>query len=891
MADFIKLFPSSPTRFYRRLALFLLLAPATGGLSPAQTVIAPVEVRVGITSTRAGSTVASRWAALGRYLGEQIPEYRFRIVPLDLVGIETAVARNEIDFAICSSNAYIDLKAKYGLIPLATYRYAPRPGAVTNRMGGTVFFRSKMPNLHRIEDLRGKRVAAVDPQAMGGWISVWRELKAAGLDPSRDLAGLRFLESNEAVIEAVDRGQADVGVVPTGNLERLSARGVLFLGDYRTLPPPSSSVTEPPFPLLHSTRLYPERPFLKLSHVPDSLARSVTVALLTMPDDGETARATETAGWTIPPDYRPVEECLRELELGPFRDYGKLTLRSVLNQYWDKILIVLISLVCFLTGTMVWMAALNRRLHKLSRALSERESRYRALFDGGTDAIFVHGLDPNGGPGTFIEVNDIACRCLGYSREELLGMSPLELNAPESAPAVPGVLQRIVMDSQAVWEGTLQSKDGRRIPVEISNRMFDFEGRKMVFASVRDITERKKAEEDRSRLEEQLRQSQKMESIGRLAGGVAHDFNNLLTIINGYSDLLLDHPGLHESIRSPLEEIKKAGDQAAGLTQQLLAFSRRQVGKLEPLCLPKVLIEMEQMLHRVMGEDIEILTSLDAETGDILADRNQIQQVIMNLAVNARDAMPHGGKLILQARNLAASEEWIHLHPKMPDGSYVLLCVEDTGVGMDKETCQHAFEPFFTTKEKGKGTGLGLSMVYGIVRQHRGWVWVRSEPGEGTSFQICLPRMSAEEGIAAEAAAPPRMEGGNETILLVEDQGELRNLASKVLKFNGYRVLEASSGEEALEVQARHSGAIQLLLTDVIMPGITGKELAGKLHPVRPEMKVLFMSGYTEDVIAHHGVLEEGVAFLAKPFTPKMLAAKVREVLGARSTKVFGPGS
>ncbi len=402
-------------------------------------------------------------------------------------------------------------------------------------------------------------------------------------------------------------------------------------------------------------------------------------------------------------------------------------------------------------------------------------------------------------------------------------------------------------------------------------------------ASVADIIsqgiERKRAEEALLKSEEQLRQAQKMEAIGQLAGGIAHDFNNLLTAINGYSDLTIRKLERHDPLRRNLEEIRKAGDRAASLTRQLLAFSRKQVLQPKILDLNSVISELQKMLQRLIGEDVELRTVLDPELGRIKADPGQIEQVIMNLAVNARDAMTEGGKLTIETVNVSLDAEYSGQHASAVPGPYVMLVVTDTGVGMSEATQKRIFEPFFTTKELGKGTGLGLSTVYGIVKQSGGYIWVYSETGMGTAFKIYLPRVdeSAEEYRRSSGAEYSLQ--GNETILLAEDEEMVRKLASQVLKMYGYKVLESANGGGALSICEHHTGPIDLVITDVVMPEMSGREVAERVSLLRPEMKVLFMSGYTDNAIVHQGILDPKANFIQKPFSPTSLALKVRQVL------------
>lgn len=479
--------------------------------------------------------------------------------------------------------------------------------------------------------------------------------------------------------------------------------------------------------------------------------------------------------------------------------------------------------------------------------------------------------------------NAAAERMTGWSEAEAVG---------RRLPIVPDdkVGEFRALLARAVWGEMLSGVEVRRLkkdgsPMEISiwtSPMRDQRGEVTgVMAVLADITERKEMENALQKSEEQLRQSQKLEAIGRLAGGIAHDFNNLLTAIRGYSDLLLHRIDASSPFRRDVEEIQKAGERAAALTRQLLAFSRKQVLQPKVLDLNAVVGNLDRMLRRLIGEDLDLVTVLKPGLWNVQVDPGQVEQVIMNIVVNARDAMPDGGKVTIETGNVALDDRYVRQHPVVKPGDYVLLAISDTGTGMDEETKNRLFEPFYTTKDKGKGTGLGLSTVYGIVKQSGGYIWVYSEIGKGASFKVYLPRYGGSPGEARPEESPVSPSQGRETVLLVEDEAMVRLLVRNILEGNGYTVLEASDGEEAISIGGGHAAPIHLILTDVVMPKMCGREAAETLAPRLPGVKVLYMSGYTDEAIVRHGVLETGIPFLEKPFTPVSLLRKVRQVLDA----------
>jgi PAS domain S-box-containing protein len=516
-------------------------------------------------------------------------------------------------------------------------------------------------------------------------------------------------------------------------------------------------------------------------------------------------------------------------------------------------------------------SAIDHKRHE--EALRQSEARYRSLVQSA-----VYGIYRSSNDGRFLDVNPALIHMLGYdSADEVVTLDPQRQVFVE-----PAEQERLLQEFQRT--GCLDSaevrwkrKDGSVITVRLSGRAATDldESDQALEIIAEDITERRA-------LEDQFRQAQKMEAVGRLAGGVAHDFNNLLMVVSGYTEVLMEELDQNDRLLPKVQAIQQAADRATTLTRQLLAFSRKQLLELKVVDVNSIVADMERLLRPLIGENIDLTTKLTPNVGHTRADAGQLEQVIMNLVVNAKDAMPDGGRILIQTSeaDLDASHRE---HSLIEPGSYILLSVSDTGAGMDKETQSRIFEPFFTTKEKGKGTGLGLSTVYGIVKQSGGYIFAQSEPGCGTTFRIYLPRVPDPAATPGVDKHPQGPTGGSETVLLVEDEESVRELVRETLKARGYTVIEAGDGISGVRVAEEYPGKIEILITDVVMPGMSGRELAKRVMVARPDIKVLYLSGYTEDAIIHEGALEPGTAFLQKPFTLQVLARKVREVLRGES--------
>jgi PAS domain S-box-containing protein len=541
-----------------------------------------------------------------------------------------------------------------------------------------------------------------------------------------------------------------------------------------------------------------------------------------------------------------------------------------------QILMALAAQVALAYENTRYLQAIEERTAKLEAEVEERkraEDRFRMLIETAPAGMVI--ADEKG---RIADVNAQALLMFGYDREELVGQTvetllPQRLQKPHEGHRATYAKAPHVRPMGVGMELCARRKDGTEFPVEISLGPLVTKEGVLVSSTIVDITGRKK-------MEEQLRLSQRMEGIGKLAGGVAHDFNNLLAVIMGCADVALDALPPDHPAAKKVEMIRQASSSAADLTRQLLAFSRQQMLQPRVIDLKDIVNRTQELLRRLIGENIEFAISVDPSLGYVMADPGQIEQVFLNLAVNARDAMPNGGHLTIEARNVQLDESYKENHQVVAPGPYVMLVVEDTGCGMDRETQARIFEPFFTTKELGNGTGLGLATVYGIVKQSGGYIWVYSELGKGTVFKVYLPRVEKFDQSVEQKESDVLFLQGSETILLAEDSASLREMTREYLESVGYTVLEAVSGKEALQRAKDFDGPIHLLLTDVVMPEMSGPELAAQVGSLRPGTRVIFTSGYTDDAIARQGVLDPAAAFIQKPYRPRALARKIREVLG-----------
>ena len=856
--------------------MVLLLVLLSFALKPALA----QPVRICVLAKRGPEKCLNRWKATAEYLSRSIPSHSFKIVPLSFDAIIPAVAHEECDFVLVTPAIYVDLESRFGVSRIATLKNLVE-GRTQTRFGGVVFCKADRGDINTLKDLEHKRFAAPHPTSFAAWIAVQLELKHAGIDPYRDFKSLDFPGTHDAVVYAVRDGKVDAGSVRTDILERMARKGEIELKEFRVVSPRKDSG----FPLLHTTRLYPEWPFAKSRSTSDRLAEQVSAALLKMPKDSPAALDARIAGWTIPMNYHSVHQCLRELGIGPYKNSGKVTLSAFARKYWQLIAALLVLIVAMVATILIYLR-LNRRLRAAYRELQKEVDRRRRMekglvrvarewvktFDASNDAIFL--LDKNQ---RVVRCNKSARLMFQKPGSKLVGQCCWENVHGTDMPV-----------SQCPFLRAKESLKRESMEMQMGDRWFQvnvdpiisktggFEG---AVHMVADISGIKRLEREQENLTSQLLQVQKMESVGRLAGGVAHDFNNMLSVIMGYGELAIESVEPADPVHGYLEEMINAAHRSAEITRQLLAFARKQTIMPKTMDLNEAIEGTLKMLRRLIGENIELLWRPGSNLWEVRMDPSQLDQILANLCVNARDAIENVGKITIETRNVVLDESYCEIHAGAVPGEYVMLAVSDDGCGMSQEVKDKVFEPFFTTKEVGKGTGMGLAMVYGIVKQNNGYINVYSEVGTGTTFKIYFPR--CREGHAGEEVEELQSIplGRGEKVLLVEDETTILELAHHILDSLGYKVVAFNDPRRALEEIAKGSCNADLLLTDVVMPGMNGRELSAKIRTLCPAIKCLYMSGYTADAIARHGVMDEGILFIQKPFTMMELALKVREAL------------
>ncbi|SHJ44003.1 PAS domain S-box-containing protein [Malonomonas rubra DSM 5091] len=827
-------------------------------------------VKIGVLAKRSIFADFQKWAATASYLSGTIHDRRFEIIPLDFENVRLAVMAGDIDFLITNSSYYVTLEADHGLQRIATlvnlHDKEPR-----QMFGGVVFTRADRSDISTFKDLIGKHFWAVDQNSLGGWLAAWREFHAQGINPERDFGLLKFSGTHDEVVHAVFNGEADAGTVRTDTLERMAFEGEISLDEVKVL---NQQAGDSKFDYLCSTRFYPEWPFAALKHTPKRLVEQVTLALMAMPTSSHAAQTANIAGWTAPLDYQSIHELLKDRHLFLHEKYvGKPTLSTFLKQHWQAGVLVIIC-ICLLSYVAVYKSRLNRQLESRIANRTQALNRLASAVEQSGETIVITDAEAK------IEyVNSAFTTVTGYRRDEVIGKNPRILNSGEQDDAVYADLWQTISHGKS-WKGRFanKKKDGSRFVEDVNiSPIINSEGEIVNYVAVkRDITEQ-------LQIEEQYRQSQKLDAIGKLAGGVAHDFNNMLAIILGQVELLLMKTEADNPLRQRLLEIKNASTRSSELTQQLLGFARKQPHTPRILNLNEAVTTTLNMLKRLIGKHIDVRWRAETEKAFVKIDTGHLNQILTNLIINARDAIDGNGSISIRTAHASLDEKFCQEHLGTKPGEFILVEISDTGCGMNKEVLSKIFDPFFTTKDPSKGTGLGLSMVFGLVKQNNGYIYVQSSEGQGATFSLYFP------AVASEIKDPALIENhelvhGSETILVVEDEASILEIARSFLTEAGYNVLSAQVPEEAIKLANNHLGTIELLLTDIIMPKMSGVELGEALLKKHPHLKILYMSGYSGEHLIPKSDAATEPDVLLKPFSAHSLTKKIRAILDSKTS-------
>ncbi|MHB8843839.1 MAG: PhnD/SsuA/transferrin family substrate-binding protein [Nitrospirota bacterium] len=893
----------------KRFALLVVLVMGLASLALPSAVFGDPTVKIGVLAYRGDEQAMAMWSPTAAYLNASVPEYSFSIVPLDFHEISPAVSRGDIDFVLANTSIYVELEARYGVSRIATLKNRGRNGGYTI-FGGVILCRADRADINGLGDLRGKTFMAVDDTSLGGWQVAWRELKDQGIDPYDDFKSLQFGNTHDAVVYAVLDGTADAGTVRTDTIERMAEVGRIDLDKLRVLNPQRV----PGFPFALSTRVYPEWPFARLRRTNDELAQKVVIALLQLPADSPAAKAAKITGWTVPLDYEPVHALLKELRLGPYKEYGRITLAAAVRQYWRWVVLTLLALLSMVVAT-AYVVRLNRRLAQAHRLLEEasgnlveqvqeRTADLRLANEGLSREIgqhkeaeerlvkseeFIRNILNSVDDGFIVvdrdyrilTANTAYCNQLGRSRSEVIGGRCHELSHRMDRPcaeaggvcAVQSVFEtgqpHSVVHTHVTPTGELAYVENKAYPLR------DGDGRvTSAIEVISDITEKRLLEEERLK-------TQKLQSIGTLAGGIAHDFNNLLQGVLGYISIAKLAAGQREKSVAALENAEKALRLSVKLTNQLLTFAKGGKPVKRPIA-PLPVIE-NAVKFALSGSHTDSRVTADDDLMMIDADEGQIGQVVQNIAMNAGQAMPEGGRVEIIARNVCAPAS--DLPQNLRPGPYVEIAIKDSGIGIPEQDLSRIFDPYFTTKEKG--SGLGLATSYSIMANHDGMIEVRSEVGRGTVFLLYVPARGPEPGgeHAGKAEEGPAERGARRRILVMDDEPVIRDVARELLAELGHDAEFAGHGAEAIEKfrAAQRSGrpfdAVILDLT--IRGGMGGAETLRGLREIDPAVRAIVSSGYSDDAaIAEHR--KQGFqAFLRKPYAHDTLRDTLTSVFGA----------
>ncbi len=904
------LFRSLCTAFIPLFLSVFLLCPALLSAAPASQT-----VRIGVLAYKGKDVALKMWGPTGEYLQKKIPESSFEITPLNFDEIDNAVGNNEIDFVIANSSIYVALESKYGVARISTMKNRGFKGSSTV-FGGTIFCRAGREDLKTLADVKNKTFLAVDETSLGGWQAAWGEFHAAGIDPYKDFKDLSFTDNHENVVMAVRDGKFDVGTVRTDTLERMAEDGKIALNEFMVI----NRQPENGFPFLLSTRLYPEWPIARLEKTPEELARKVAIALLNMPSDSAAAVESKTYGWTIPLDYHAVHDLLKELRLGPYKEYGKFTLAQSLRQYWYVPVLFVLTLT-IMTIVILYILKLNRHillakketeaarnsleqqvidrtaeLHEMnSELLHENEARkqteqklllakkeekdqhifLQSVIDSVTDPIMVISPDYR------IKLMNVTAQKDRSADDTFCYKVSHGADYPCSNDGHPCPLRDVLSTKKPVTAiHAHKGLSGRETIVEITaSPIFDSMGSVMFIIELcRDITDRVRQETERKKMDKRVFYQQKEESIATLAGGIAHDFNNILMGVLGNAELLKMRFQLKPEESGPVASIIAGVERMADLTRQMLAYAKGGKYQIKNVLLDSAIKKALELSYKDKAMATRTAINLPQDLWPVMADENQIIQAFVNLCKNAFEATEeHGGTLTISAKNLASRPSWIcSFHHEHPAGDYVSISVSDTGDGIPPEIADKVFDPFVTTKFMGRG--LGLSAVLGIVQNHGGCITFSSEAGKGATFHILIPR--SEKAIPAPSVKRASSDKSvRNCILIVDDEPDILKLLETVILRLGYAVIAADTGEKAIESFRSLSDRVVCVILDLQLPGISGKETLRALKKIKPDIKIIISTGYDQTTAMREISPTIPDGFIQKPYTMSVLKEALREVL------------
>ncbi len=861
---------------------------------------------IGVLARRGSEACLLEWSPTAQYLEAHIPGTFFKIIPLTFEELTNTVKNDAVDFIVTNSASYVELQSMFGVNRMVTIKRAT-PNGYSTLFGGIIFCRADRGDILSLKDLKGKSFMAVDPTSFGGWIAAWRELRKQGLDPQNDFLPLVYGETHDNVAYAVRDRKIDAGTVATPILERMVAEGKIAQDTFKIINQQDNKV----FPYFLSTRLYPEWPFAKLKHTSDELAEQVAIALLSMPKHSPAALAAKISGWTVPLDYGPVEECMKELRLGIYKDYGKITLPQLYAEYhWHGFGVIVVMAI--MSGLLIFSRQLNRKLRlsesslltemkerqhindelvHSNESLQQSKQQLANIIDFLPDATFVIDNDKN-----VIFWNKAMEKMTGVHKDDIIGMGDYAYTVPFYGKKRKQLLDLLgIKDEEVISKYQYIKKRGGTLYAEAfapvlnggkgayfwatAASLYDVHGNRVgAIESIRDITEQKQTENEKAKLESHLMQARKMEAIGTLAGGIAHDFNNILGAILGFTEMARDASIPDSFAIKSLDKVMEAGHRAAALVKQILAFSRQtdiERVPLNPACIVK---EALGLLRPSLPSTIAIKQQIATVTKTIHANPTQVHQILINLCTNAFHAMEQtGGTLEVTLKDCELSRNDLQQHPEVEPGSFVVLSISDTGTGIDPDIWGRIFDPYFTTKGVGKGTGMGLSIVHGIVTGYGGFITGESNHGNGTIFHVFFPATEEKVGHDANLAetAPP----GTERILLVDDEEILVEMGKAMLEQLGYAVTARTSSLEALTTFQNQPNEFDVVITDQTMPSMTGVDLARQMLKIRPGLPIILCTGYS-NLINKDQAKKYGIkGFAMKPFSKKKIAVLLRQVL------------